>query len=152
MNHPQEHSVPPFRPSLPLGCVARDRRMARSLSGCYQAELQSIAASLCRSVLCEVHDRALSDRFDALAKHRLERFRLVGELIFALGSHPSLRTQVCVEPDAGDLTAAGRARMLEASRRESARMAERYATLSQNTSDRVVQAVLGQLGKMCAEE
>ncbi len=152
MNLPQKRSVPSFRPSLPQGCVARDRRMARALLGCYRSELQGIAASLCRSVLCEPHDRALADRFDALAKHRLERFRLVGELIFALGSHPSLRTQICVEPNDADLTPTGRSDMLTAAKREAARMAQRYSILTHNTADHVVLAILTQLTDMCEGE
>ncbi len=132
-----------FRPSLPRGCVAHDRQMARALAGCYRWELYAVAAYLQRSVACEEEDRRLSAFFDELAHEEIEHFRTVGELIAALGERPMLRTQVCVKAgSSGDEGDTGRLRMLWESVREERRMIGYYQNLMHATEDRVVRSLL----------
>ncbi len=137
---------PYFRPALPEGCVAKDRHMARALLGCYQGELYAIAAYLYRSLLTEHGDRTLSELFEMLAKEEIEQFRLVGELITALGERPILRTQVRIEESAACKEhTIRRTRLLEESLHEEKCMIERYQTLMASTEDRVVRSILSHL-------
>ncbi len=132
-----------FRPSLPKGCVAHDRRMAQALAGCYRWELYAVAAYLQRSVACEGEDGRLSVFFDELAHEEIEHFRTVGELIAALGERPILRAQVCVRTGGSDREGdGGRLRMLRESVREEHRMIGYYQNLMKATEDRVVRSLL----------
>ena len=83
-HEPNQNRTPRFRPPL-IGCVARDRQLALSLGSCYTDTFTSIAAQIYRSLVTSERDRVLSDLFDRMAEEELEQFRLLGELIVALG-------------------------------------------------------------------
>lgn len=145
----EKHPYPPFHPRL-QGCVAHDRRMSHALEDCYAAELHAVAAYTYRSLLCEPADRTLSDLFNTLALEEIEHFRLLGELIIALGGNPTLRTRVQVEPFPlchGDLACTEReARcMIEDAIREEKVLVDCYETLMSRTEDRVVRSVFSHL-------
>lgn len=145
----EKRPYPPFHPTL-KGCVAHDRRMSRALEDCYAAELHAVAAYTYRSLLCEPADRTLSDLFNTLALEEIEHFRLLGELIIALGGNPTLRTRVQVESFPlchGDSACSEReARcMIEDAIREEKVLVDCYETLMSRTEDRVVRSVFSHL-------
>lgn len=134
----------PFRPTLE-GCVARDLRMASAMGECYQAELFCVAAYLWRSLICEPIDGTLSESFEACAKERVEQFRLIGELIAALGGTPTLRTRICLDQKRhGSVTDRGRRILCDAISDERYTV-DRFQTLMGCTSDRIVRSVMAQL-------
>ena len=147
--HSEKRPYPPFHPKL-QGCVAHDRRMSRALEDCYAAELHAVATYTYRSLLCEPADRTLSDLFNTLALEEIEHFRLLGELILALGGNPTLRTRVQVEPFplcGGDRSCTDREamRMIEEAIREEKALIDCYETLMSRTEDRVVRSVFSHL-------
>ena len=82
-----------FRPMF-MGCVARDPAMARALSGLYGRELLSVAINIYRSVVVSVKDPLCGRLLERIAQEDCAHFRLLGELILALGGSPALRTVV----------------------------------------------------------
>jgi bacterioferritin (cytochrome b1) len=139
----------PFRPTL-AGCIARDGRLARAVGECYQCALYGIAAYLWRSMMSETQDRELSMLFDCIARDEIEQFRLLGELILALGSNPTVKTQVRVSPlewregVCGSHEAAIRT-MLEESVQLEKNASDRLQTLMGGTEDRVVRSLFAYL-------
>ena len=89
-NHHENKHTPSFYPQF-CGCVAHDPKMARAVLELYEEELYAISAYTYRSLLC---DR--SDLFQDLSRDEMRHFRLLGELILALGGNPMIRTQVRV--------------------------------------------------------
>lgn len=143
---PKDASCPPFRPVLE-GCVVRDYRMARALGELYQSELYTIAAYLWRSLMSEKHDRDLSDLFDLFAREEIEHFRLVGELISALGGIPMLYTQIRIDPSRYVEKTGTQflERLMREAIRDGKRMVDCYQTLMGQTNDRVVRSVLSHI-------
>ena len=142
----ERHNPPPFRPTF-TGCVAKDIHMARALEDAYCAKLYAVAADTYRSLITEAFDRTLSELFDAFAVEALWHFRLLGELILALGGNPAVRTPVRVEPRevrADESVRSSRAalRLLEDAKRDGKRMIDRLETLMGHSGDRVVRSVL----------
>ena len=131
-----------FRPPL-IGCVARDRALASSLSACHTDAFFSIAAQIRRSLLSEAYDRRLSDLFDRMATEELEQFRTLGELILALGGVGLVR---CGKGGArGSVREHDGAAMIDACIGEKRRCVDRYETLMSRTGDRVVRSVISKL-------
>ncbi len=138
--HENKH-IPSFHPQF-CGCVAHDPKMARAVSDLYGEELHAISAYTYRSLL---YDR--SDLFRDLSKDEMKHFRLLGELILALGGNPMIRTQIRVdgyELERGCACVSGRSctQMLHDSIREEKRTIDRYQTLMGCTTDRIVRSVL----------
>ena len=94
----QKGNYPPkfFHPT-PEGCVVRDIRFARALEELYAEELTAVCAASYRSMLCDSCDRHLSEILLEQMQDEILHFRLLGELILALGGNPSLRAQIRVE-------------------------------------------------------
>ena len=139
-----EAKVPPrFRPPLE-GCVARDFAMANALKSCYIEAFGMIAANIYRSLRCAERERTLSDTFEALAVEELETFRLLGELIVALGGDAELRSY---RRRSGAYAPVGEEAhvFLEEGLAERKRNIDRYETLMGQTGDRVVRSVLARL-------
>ncbi len=150
MNHNPDHKPSvPFRPTL-TGCVAQDHRMARAVTDCYYGKLCSLSAYTYASLMTEQKDRALSDMLDAFAIEESEHFRLLGELILALGSNPTVKTQVRVSPMewregiCGSHEAAVRTMLEEAVQLEK-NASDRLQTLMGRTEDRVVRSLFAYL-------
>lgn len=143
---PNDAGNRPFRPCL-SGCVAQDLRMARAIGECYQCELYAIAAYLWRSLMCERHDRDLSELFERYAREEIEHFRLVGELISSLGGVPALYTQVRIDPARyGNVNDGGCvSRFLSEAIADEKQMIDRFQTLMGKTNDRVVRSILTHL-------
>ena len=143
---PNEPSHPPFRPKLD-GCVSCDRRLARAMNECYQNVLYTIAAYLWRSLVVESCDGVLSETFDSLAREEIEHFRLLGELIHALGATPALRKQVRIDPERyrADSKENCCASLLRDAIRDEKYMIDCYQTLLGQTDDRVVRSILSHL-------
>lgn len=134
---------PRFRPPL-AGCVARDFGMANALKSCYIEAFSMIAANIYRSLRCAERDRTLSELFEAIAVEELEKFRLLGELIIALGGDGELRS--CRRRTGGYALRGEEANVfLEESLAERKRNIDRYETLMSKTGDRVVRSVLAKL-------
>ncbi len=144
MNRPTEKRTAPFMPVINEGCVARDIHMARMLQGCYQGELVAIAAYLCRSRQAEHCDRALSELFDELAHEEIAHFRLVGELIAALGGVPAVQAEVCIKPVCVPREKLA-AVLVQRSLRQLRSMTDAYQTAMGQTGDRVVRSLLSGL-------
>ena len=147
--HSEKRFYPPFHPTLE-GCVAHDRRMSRALEDCYAAELHAIASYTYRSLLCEPFDRALADLFNGIALEEIQHFRLLGELILALGGNPVLRTRIQVEPAplcGGDRACSDREAscLIDDAIREEKCLIDCYETLMSRTEDRVVRSVFSHL-------
>ena len=136
----------PFRPTL-AGCIARDGRLARAVGECYQCALYGIAAYLWRSMMSETQDRELSMLFDCIARDEIEQFRLLGELIAALGGVPTLYTQVRIDPAhyGQAMGAQFLSRLIREAIGDERQMIDRYQTLMGRTGDRVVRSILSQL-------
>lgn len=142
---PKKRTYPSFHPTLE-GCVAHDRSLCRALEERYADELYTAASNTYRSLLCENRDRPLSDLFNEIAREEIVHFRLVGELISALGGDPTLHAQIRVDPlrfsrDDPHLTAL----LCTDAIREEKRLIDRYETLMSKTEDRVVRSVFSQL-------
>lgn len=143
-NYPENKHIPSFHPQF-CGCVAHDPKMARAVTELYEEELYAISAYTYRSLL---YDR--SDLFLDLSKDEMKHFRLLGELILALGGNPMIRTQVRVdgyELERGSTCVSGHActQMLNDSIREEKLAIDRYQTLMGCTNDRIVRSVLAGL-------
>lgn len=139
-NHENKH-ISPFHPHF-CGCVAHDPKMARAVEEAYREELYAISAYTYRSLLC---DR--SDLFVDISKDEMRHFRMLGELILALGGNPVIRTQLRVdsyELDSCGACVSQRAsmQMLHDSIREEKRAIDHYQTLMGCTDDRIVRSVL----------
>ncbi|MBQ7346756.1 MAG: hypothetical protein IJW55_02265 [Clostridia bacterium] len=148
-HHSEKKSFPPFHPTL-QGCVVRDQRFARALEESYLEELYAISAYVYRSLLTAGHNKALSELFEELAKDEMRHFRLLGELILALGGNPTICTQLRVgSPDGMGNSCAptcrGTSRMVSDSLREEKRGIDRYQTLMGRTQDRVVRSVISHI-------
>ena len=83
----------PFRPMF-TGCVARDPVMARALGEVYHGELSRVAANIYRSVIVSAKDPMGARLLERIATEDCEHFRLLGELILALGGSPVIRAVV----------------------------------------------------------
>ena len=144
-HEPNQNRAPRFRPPL-VGCVARDRQLALSLGSCYNDTFTAIAAQIYRSLVTADSDRVLSDLFDRMAGEELEQFRLLGELITALGGEGIPRafgrtTRWNPRCDCDHVRAA----MLETCMAEKRRNIDRYETLMSRTGDRVARSVISKL-------
>lgn len=138
-----------FHPPL-AGCVAKDGRMAHALEGCYLEALYETAAQSYRAVICEETDGELSALFAALAEEAHWRFRIFGELIWALGANPTVRAQLRVdayEPRGGcrEAELRERERMIRDAIREKKREVDRMESLMGKTQDGVVRSLLATL-------
>lgn len=145
MNQPSQHGrqYPPFRPTL-KGCVGRDPALARMLKPCYLDALYAVAAYTYRALLCEREDAALSELFDEIAVDGAEHFRLLGDLILALGGDASIRAQMRVDTPQGREESGGVQMLAQALQEERGRV-DRYQTLMGRTQDRIVRSVLSHL-------
>lgn len=146
MNRAENHDNPPFRPTLE-GCVAKDPRMARAVEECYQGQLASVAAYTYRSLVTEGVDRELSRRMDEIAVEKAEHFRMLGELILALGGDPIIRTQLRVggmerQGEEGGIPAQSLPLLIKDAIREERITVDRLQSLMGRTRDRVVRSLL----------
>lgn len=134
--------APRFRPPME-GCVARDRRLANAVKICYIDTFASIAANIYRSLVSLSRDRRAADLFDSIAEEELEHFRLLGELILALGGDAALRGArgTCM----GGTGHGDAAEFLSDECEIRQRNIDRYETLMARTGDRVVRSVLAKL-------
>lgn len=142
----ENNLYPPFRPAL-RGCVAKDMRLARAVQECYAHALYKVAADTYRSLLCEGVDETACELFDCIAVDEAEQFRLLGELIVALGGNPVLQTGIRVEPveiSCRKDVHGNRAvlHMLRESAREEHTAIDRLETLMSRTQDRVVRSLI----------
>lgn len=126
-----------FRPRLE-GCVARDRYFAGVLEGCYIDAFSAVAANIYRSLVSEKHDKGLAELYEWIAVETLESFRLLGELIMALGGEGALRQTRRVRAGATNS-------FLTECRAERERNIDRYETLMSRTGDRVVRSIMAKL-------
>lgn len=144
-------AAPVFRPNL-AGCVAKDLRMARWIEECYAGALASMAAYTYRSLMTEQSDPALSRQLDSMSAEKAEHFRLLGELILALGAEPGLRAQVRVGGERRSREGGERTALLRDALREEKWAVDRMQTLMGRTEDRVVRSLLSYLisdGERC---
>ena len=134
-----------FRPTL-QGCVATDTRLARAIEECYLDKLQAFAAYTYKSIMADREDCAISELLEEIAEEEQEHFRLLGELIVALGANPTIRTCIkvpvigggaCGEDGRGTLH-----QMLEAACCEEKKWIDRLQGIMGKTTDRVVRALL----------
>lgn len=140
---------PPFRPIL-TGCVARDRNMARMLEGAHIHALHSFATMTYRALLAERCDRRLCEAFDAIVRDGCEQFRLLGDLIFALGGNPAIHAELRVEriePNDGQGRSAAELtdHLVSQTIREKKRSIDRLQTLMGRGQDRIVRSILAQM-------
>lgn len=146
MRTPDSQPHSPFRPTL-AGCVTRDLALARALEGLYLHALYSVAATTYRSLIAERHDRALAATLDEISIDQSEHFRLLGDLILALGGNPTVRTEMQVEPIPA-LATDGRhaeeiaARLISRTFAERKWSIDRMQTLMGSTQDRIVRSIL----------
>lgn len=133
-----------FRPPL-KGCIARDARLAAALEECYSDAFFSIAEQIYRSLVTADSDRMLSDLLNRMAEEELEQFRLLGELITALGGSGKpcgigrmRKTGSCIERQETP-------HLLKACIDEKRQRIDRYETLMSHTADRVVRSVFSRL-------
>ena len=127
------------------GCVEKDRRMARAVERLYREELESVAFYLYSSLLAEDTDPTLSVLFDSLAVEKARHFKILGNLLHALGGDPSLCLQTRTtyasfvrteDPDKKKQS------LLYESLEEERRVASFYSALLAHTEDGVVRSVL----------
>jgi len=149
MRTPDSQQPLPFRPTL-SGCVARDLSLARALESVYLHALYSVAATTYRSLIAERHDRALAATLDEISIDQSEHFRLLGDLILALGGNPTVRAEMQVEPMpylATDVRHAEEiaARLISRTLTERKWSIDRMQTLMGSTQDRIVRSVLAHL-------
>ena len=131
-----------FRPRLE-GCVARDRQLAQNLQACYVDSFAFIAANVYRSLTVAEEDRSLCELFEWMAEESLEEFRLLGELILALGGSAALTRVRC--RSGGVPMRAPTVSLAEEAVRELQKNIDRYETLMSRTGDRVVRSILAKL-------
>ena len=150
MPQSDSHSAPPpFRPSL-MGCVAQNKGFARMLEGAHLHALYSFATMTYRALLAERCDRRLSMTFDEIVRDESEHFRLLGDLILALGGSPAIRAQLQVErlePNDGQGMPPDQlsAYLIAQSLREKKRCVDRLQTLMGRGQDRIVRSILAYL-------
>ena len=138
-----------FRPPL-RGCVAKDLRMAGAIEHCYVDTFASIAADVYYSLILAPVNRSLSELFDDLATEELDQFRILGELMLALGGDAALRTVPRgrwnrTQRRGSDGVGAAQVSLCVAQKEQNI---DRYETLMAHTGDRVVRSVLaGLLGR-----
>lgn len=139
----------PFRPMF-TGCVARDLIMARALGEVYHGELSRVAANIYRSVIVSAKDPMKARLLEHIATEDCEHFRMLGELIFALGGSPMIRTVVRTDTkrhgctDRSDRDFAARQLIREALC-EKTRTVEKLEGLLAKSEDRVVRSLLTNL-------
>lgn len=132
--------APRFRPRLE-GCVAKDRQFAAALGSCYVEVFSSIAANVYRSLVTAGEDRELSSVLDWVASEETEAFRLLGELILALGGDATLRQVRRARTPTADVCAS----FCRACCAERRWLIDRYETLMSRTGDRVVRSIMTKL-------
>ena len=138
-----------FRPMF-MGCVARDPAMARALGGLYGRELSLMAKNIFRSVVVSVKDPLCGRLLERIAQEDCAHFRLLGELILALGGSPALRTVVrtdarrCLATTGLDGDEDVR-QWLQETLREKLCTVERLEELLGRSEDRVVRSLLTDL-------
>lgn len=145
-----EGGFPPFYPTLD-GCVTKDLRFAAALEESYMEELGAVAAYTYRSMLLARREPDAAALFDRLAKEEMLHFRMLGELILALGGNPVVQANLRVQGIGRDLSGNGKrvsggcAGLFSDSIREERCGIDRYQTLMGRTRDRVVRSVLAHL-------
>ncbi len=123
------------------GLVAQDPRLARLLLPALGEELSSVAANTYRSLLTSEEQPERSRLFDALANDALRHFRILGELILALGGAPTVYSPTGKEaPPPAPPT-----QFLNETLSEEKSSVERYETLMGKTHNRVVRSILSQI-------
>ena len=138
----EEKETYPFRPTVE-GCVARDPRLAAAFAESYSEELRGVVAYSYLSILFAQQDARASALFGRLAKEEMQHFRMLGELILALGGNPSVQARIgtpAVHP-----CKRGRAGIITDAIRDERCGIDRYQTLMGRTQDRVVRALLSHL-------
>ena len=137
---------PPFRPTL-RGCVARNPQLARAFSGIYQHTLYEVAAMTYRSLIAETTDHGAARLFDEIAIDAAEHFRLLGDLILALGADPCIQVNLCVEHAPRQKSAFSNfvIQMISDAKQEKKRSIDRLQTIMGKSADRVVRSVLSHL-------
>lgn len=143
----QDRPTPKFFHPTPEGCVVHDIRFARMVEELYAEKLGAVAAASYRSMLCDGCDRRLSELLLEQMQDEILHFRLLGELILALGGNPSLRTQIRVEtlhrPDDGRHGCEQLSQtVLRQAIRDKRHSIDRCQTLLGRTQDRVVRSLL----------
>ena len=137
-----------FRPTLG-GCVIQDAKMARSIEESYLEKLQAAAAYTYRSIMTKEVDCTVSALFEEIAEEEDEHFRLLGELILALGANPTVRTGIRVPPISGcdrkEETVRTLLQVIEEAIKEEKRKIDRLQILMGKTDDRVVRSLLDYL-------
>ena len=136
---------PPFRPSL-RGCVGRDARLAAAVYTCCTEAFLGIADNVYRSLLLKDSDTALSELFEELAQKDLERFRILEELLLALGAGNDGKTPIysrCNKRSA--CPAHNQATPALAALWERRRNIDCFETLMGRTEDRVVRSVFAKI-------
>ena len=141
-NEEQRGRCARFRPRLE-GCVARDRQLSQGLQGCYVESFAFIAASVYRSLVVAEENRVLCELFEWMAEESLEEFRLLGELILALGGDAEI-TRLRVRP-CGMASRSSGASLVEETACRLRKNIDRYETLMSHTGDRVVRSILAKL-------
>ena len=137
-----------FHP-IPKGCMAKDQRFARALESLYINELTAMAQASYWGMLCEGSSRRMADQFYEQMNNAIAHFRLLGEMILALGGNPAVRCQIRVEalPIQGEDDCPDEicARVLVCAVRWQKRSIDLYQTLLGRTEDRVARSLLLQL-------
>lgn len=150
MHLSDSHSSPtPFRPTI-MGCVAQNKTFAHALEGVYLHALYGVASMTYRTLIAERHDRRLAAIFDEIMIDETEHFRLLGDLILALGGNPAICAQIRVErvePDDGEGRHASELTeyLISQTEREKKRSVDHLQTLMAKAQDRVVRSLLSHL-------
>ncbi len=136
---------PSFHPPL-KGCVARDVRFALALEPCCNDALSAIATQTYRAIRVREYDCLLSDLFEWIGTEEQKQFRLLGELILALGGNGKLHVAGRLRndppiPNSSDLCTS----LLNIGITEKQKTIDRYETLLTATQDRVVRSVISKL-------
>ncbi len=136
-----------FRPTL-RGCVARDTSLAMAVCRCYIHTFSSIALDIYHSLACEKKSIALCDLFEELARCDLEQFRLVSELLLALGGEEVL-CDLRGKCERAPLLSRSRAKKSGTAIQQAIAMRKQiidyYQTLMSRTQDRVARSVFAKL-------
>ena len=140
--------LPHFHPALE-GCVTRDPCFAKALCESYMEELAAVGAYTYRALVIRGRNQRLSELFERIAREEMVHFRLLGELILALGGNPAICTHLRIGMPEGccavGCEAGFEGRAIADSLREERRGIDRYQTLMGCTRDRVVRSVLTQI-------
>ena len=135
---------PPFRPSL-RGCVGRDARLAAAIYTCCSETFFSISDNIYRSLICRDSDTALSDLFEELAEKDLEHFRLLGELLLALGETDKQKILRYPYRNRSSCPLRNNDSLALAALWERRRNVDCFETLMGRTEDRVVRSVFSKI-------